>query len=538
MTPPESILLPSQEALLLRLQHISLYGEQLILLIGEQGAGKTTMINALLNELDEHSLALVTCPKHCDSDEIRRKVLIQLLKDPVFDDELALPDSLQQAADTLPRAICIVIDDADFLPYEIWAECLALSQLSLAETSIRVICTTADQFLPSLLAQLSSIQTELLLPISIDPLSLEERQSLYDALLLRSEQAPFIVQDIVLSKLSSQKGTPQEVVSQLELALTDNGSLVPKRKSISKMKWTGVFLFLATFVGAMVFLLMPKSSLVVKTNEISQVIEVQNDTFVGAEEKAQQSEALMRKRERLVVQVTGSRSKESDIVSTTGNTIAQMPIVIAKEEPLGLDASVILQAGEAGLKATEIEAYSIAPSIGFSQQVASQKPVLLNQTEVNREASKRDETQVSASTIQVDAKDNVLQTPTSFSTKVLLGVLENTAVESKKQQSSIVWPILVSVMPTQGYTLQLANVTKIETLYRILTKVKDVEGLSVAQYKQGWLVLVGQFGEKEFANKKSLYLIDKYYINKPWVRRWTDLNEYELQVSVPSREIQ
>ena len=71
-----STLLPSQEALLNRLQHISLYGQQLIVLTGEEGAGKTTLVTALLTELEEFSSALVICPKYCDSAEIRRKILV------------------------------------------------------------------------------------------------------------------------------------------------------------------------------------------------------------------------------------------------------------------------------------------------------------------------------------------------------------------------------------------------------------------------------------------------------------------------------
>ena len=80
----DSILLPSQENLVQRLQHVSLYGSQLLVVTGQNGSGKTTLITSLISELDEFSSALVLCPKHCDNSEIRRKILVQLLTDPVF----------------------------------------------------------------------------------------------------------------------------------------------------------------------------------------------------------------------------------------------------------------------------------------------------------------------------------------------------------------------------------------------------------------------------------------------------------------------
>lgn len=82
MVATEELLLPSQEALLQRLQHLACYGQQLVLLQGQAGAGKTRLLTALANVLDEHNLALVSCPQHADAAEIRRKLLIQLLPDP------------------------------------------------------------------------------------------------------------------------------------------------------------------------------------------------------------------------------------------------------------------------------------------------------------------------------------------------------------------------------------------------------------------------------------------------------------------------
>ncbi|WP_299006328.1 ATP-binding protein [uncultured Shewanella sp.] len=469
MTPSESILLPSQEALLLRLQHISLYGDQLILLMGEQGSGKTTMITALLDTLEDHSLALITCPQYCDSHEIRRKILIQLLNDPIFDDELALPDSLLQAAQSLPKALCIVIDDADYLPHEIWNECLALIQLSLPNTDIRVVCTANNALLSSLSTQVSAIQTQSLLPMSISPLPLVERQSLYNTLLSLNGQGACIDIDSIFEKLSAQSGTPAEVLALFELSKQNEEELVssdPKASAKVMPKWMSL-----TLVTAVVF-----------------------------------------------------------VVSVTAMGLWMLKLPIDGQDnsalltPKPLDPVPNLQSITTvnSQKEWDFKADK-AWSVDHDEGMAS-VPLKVEKRPVER-AMKSDEP-IQAEILTNSGNEQELKEG------------KKAAVESGAEQPLIVWPTLLSIRPTQGYTLQLANVTKIETLYRLLTRVKDVKDLSIARYNKGWLVLAGQFDEKEFANKSSLYLIEKYNINKPWVRRWADLRAYELQVSVPSREIQ
>ncbi|MDN5370275.1 MAG: DamX protein, partial [Shewanella sp.] len=108
----EQLLLPSQEALLYRLQHLACYGEQLVLLTGAVGAGKTTLITALANELEDYNLALVACPQHASAAEIRRKIIMQLLPDPLFDDETPLVDTLLRFVPQLQKPLHILLDDA------------------------------------------------------------------------------------------------------------------------------------------------------------------------------------------------------------------------------------------------------------------------------------------------------------------------------------------------------------------------------------------------------------------------------------------
>jgi DamX protein len=219
LTTSGLLLLPTQEALVQRLQHITSYSEQLLVLCGEKGAGKSTLTAALASELEDYNSALIVCPQHADSAEIRRKILVQLISAPIFDDERPLMDTVLRIQSSLKKPLHIIIDDADYLPKDIWAECILLSQIQCAGKSVAVTMTVEPNFWRTLMADLTDETRSLLLQVTIEPLPSAERDGLYQSLLLRSQKTPFIPREIIHKQLEKQNGTPKEVVDLLTLAL-------------------------------------------------------------------------------------------------------------------------------------------------------------------------------------------------------------------------------------------------------------------------------------------------------------------------------
>ena len=215
------LLLPTQEALVQRLQHTASYSGQLLLLSGLKGSGKSTLSLALASELDEHNSALVLCPLHADPAEIRRKILVQLISSPIFDDEMPLMDTVMRIQSTLTKPLHIIIDDAHLLPKSLWAECILLSQMRCAGANIAVTMAIDSEYLTKVMAELSEEMQQMLLPISIEPLPIAERDGLYQSLLLRSGCTPFIPRSIIHQQLEKQSGTPEEVVELLNLAIAE-----------------------------------------------------------------------------------------------------------------------------------------------------------------------------------------------------------------------------------------------------------------------------------------------------------------------------
>ncbi len=231
LTAPGLLLLPTQEALVQRLQHIASYSEQLLVLCGDKGAGKSTLVAALASELDDYNSALVLCPQHADSAEIRRKILVQLISAPIFDDERPLMDTVLRIQSSLDKPLHIIIDDAHLLPNDIWAECILLSQIRCAGKPVAVTMTIEPIFWRSLTADLADKTRALLLQVNIEPLPIAERDGLYQSLLLRSQKTPFIPREIIHKQLEKQLGTPKEVVDLLTLAL-ESPEAMQKPKSM------------------------------------------------------------------------------------------------------------------------------------------------------------------------------------------------------------------------------------------------------------------------------------------------------------------
>ncbi|ABV38867.1 sporulation domain protein [Shewanella sediminis HAW-EB3] len=481
MTLKDSILLPSQETLLQRLQHVSLYGQQLLVVTGAYGSGKTTLVTSLLNELDEFSSALVTCPKHSDCSEIRRKILVQLLSEPVFDDELPLPETLLRLSGALPQASCIVLDDAHYLPMEIIAECIVLSQLSIPGKSLSVALTTTADFFEDLVTQLPEQQQEILLSINIDPLTFQEREALYYTLLSRSEQVPFTPREIVKEQLAKQSGNPQEVVNLLELALHGEPDIPVSRQ------WNKLAL-----VGGMILLSLVLGYVLLSTEDKGGDLQTLEKTVLEPELKPS---FLYQYGERLLA----------------GYFVVHQTLPVTSFEEIE------------SLSETQVQV----------QEDATPEPTVSDDSEALTE--KKIEPALSDSTNEASVIEEFKGLADIESTQLISAEIGE--IRADNGEASSLPDRLNNEYIVTGYTLQLASVRQIKSLYNILERLQGETDIKVARYKQRWVVLFGHFDTSVLAHQKAEDIVEKYQLNAPWVRPWKNLVDYELQDSLPARDI-
>lgn len=471
----DSILLPSQETLVQRLQHVSLYGQQLIVVTGGRGSGKTRLITSLVNELEEFSSALVTCPKHCDSSEIRRKILIQLFSEPVFDDEISLSETILRLVSSMPQASFIVLDDAHYLPMELVAECIVLSQLRLPGKTISLTLTCELDFFDELESQLPETLKESLLSINIDPLLIQEREALYYTLLSRSEQDPFTPREIVRNQLEKQTGTPQEVVNLLELSLNGLTEKVVANKW-SKPVIAGVSILFSLLLASYYL-------------------------FSPSEVNGTSSVALT------VIEPDSASSP----LSLYGERVLAGYFVLHHRLAEGREDSQVPEPEEL----TELITGSLEGDSHEAQVKSSE------------------EQSQSAADIQATGGGG----PESFKMETFKGLEEFEAIELEKEEDNFPIEEVHEKRTLTGYTLQLASVRKIKSLNNILAEIEGEQDIQLARHGERWIILLGHFQTFAAANEKSRALMQKYRLNSLWTREWKNLVEYQLEEGLDANDI-
>lgn len=481
MTFQGSVLLPSQEALIQRLHHIASYSEQLLVLSGSRGSGKTTLVTALATDFDDSNAALMICPMHAENGEIRRKILVQLMSSPIFDDEIPLAETLLRVASTQKKPLHIIIDDAHLLPKTLWAECIILNQIQCAGKAIAVTLTVPPEFLADLLPQLPDALRRQLLPVSVDALTLPEREALYQTLLRYSEQNPFTPREIVRAQLEKQTGTPQEVVNLLALALHSEPAKLPAWHQYKTAGIMSLSLLLTFVIGLCLWKMLADN-----TDEID-IVAVTHPVQGSAEFMDYGKRTLtpyFEQRQQGLLFALTSQSQSWEETADTANAavdsaVATDPLAqFHGEEANGEDAENLTQAN------------------------VQAEDAILAETDV--------------------------ENPQQPST--VLDTAENTSPVAKVSAFN-------ATKPAQGYTVQLASVSTIQSLAATLADLSGVDDIRIARYKRRWVVLAGEYPNATTANAAAKKLMQDYHLGQPWVRQWTELDQYQLQENMPSREI-
>ncbi|MCL1143547.1 AAA family ATPase [Shewanella gaetbuli] len=493
-----TLLLPSQEELVQRLLHSANYSGQLQLLCGTKGTGKSTLTTVLASELEEHNSALVLCPPHAEAAEIRRKILVQLISSPIFDDEMPLLDTFLRIQSTLSKPLHIIIDDAHLLPKTLWAECILLSQMQCAGANIAITMAIDSHFLSELMAELSEDMREILLPLFIEPLTIAERDGLYQSLLLRSGYTPFIARGIIHNQLEQQSGTPLEVVKLLELAITEPEKAPAKKFTLIKsISFIGVLL-LASGGGYFLW----NANATVSSKVMTHQIEL---TATQQLRKQHANEVIHQFATKLVAPVDRWLPSRVDKIAPS------LIIVAPQSEQMLIHQSDVPSQPQTQSQVQQRSQTDI-PSLGDNSDSLSQNFQKIDQQAI---ATQAEPTQRQLATVDLASAQSVSVGGVSIPDEINENDTTPVAIDS--------------VLPTfKGYTLQLASVRDKKSLSRIVNKLASEEGMYLAEYKHRHIILFGQFNSLAEAQSQAERLKQQGF-NSPWLRKWQDLDEYTIQ---------
>ncbi|QSX37034.1 ATP-binding protein [Shewanella sedimentimangrovi] len=462
MTDSTSILLPTQEALLERLLYVASYSPQLRVLSGTKGVGKSTLVTALVSELEEYNSALVICPMHVSAAEIRRKILIQLLADPLFDDEVPLTETLLRLAADFSRPIHIAIDDAHFMPLELWAECLLLSEIRCGGRPISVTLTSEPDMLESLSSSLAPEQRELILQISIESLPMAEREALYFTLMSRSDSLPYVPREIVKAQLEKQSGSPADVVNLLRKALEPETAAIKAHKPLWWVVAAAVVM-LTVAIGWFWPADKPATQWPTLTGEaIPWGEKLLQGYFAERQQKVEDEQELVSHEQ---TEAERAEPQEDNIVA----------VADAVEDEQGMASELL------------------ADAQAVAQVQTGELPEVENGTPV---------------------VELIPSSPPQ----------ETEQVAQTQEEQEVGMP---PVFPVEGFTLQLATVSKRSSIPRVLKMLpKDVSPI-LARYRQQIVILVGQYDSMEQARQEAEALSRHNPKLSPWIRNWRHLAQYQ-----------
>jgi len=256
MVVRQLIALSSQLQLLDRLQHHIYLSSSLIFVSGEQGTGKSTLLELLANRVPGNvQEAFIQLNEQLTEEQIRQQIIVQLYEKPLFDasDSLFSSISLLQEkypADT-PRLI--IFDNAHCLSEQLLAELqelIARKEL-LGGCEINVLLLADEEHNRQMLssAKQNKYSVSPCLEFKLEALTIEESDSLFKHILRQADYQPQIQhQDALAKKLKGCAGIPQKIIKLAEQITA--GELQSEAPSWLKTRLPAVLLMFALLAVA------------------------------------------------------------------------------------------------------------------------------------------------------------------------------------------------------------------------------------------------------------------------------------------------
>ncbi|WP_055732934.1 ATP-binding protein [Agarivorans gilvus] len=211
--------LQSQERLRDRLITQIRFKAKLICVSGKAGSGKSSLANAVLENASFAHLALLSAAKG-DDGRVRRELLQQLVKDPLFNQDDPLFESYQRNVKESHSPLLIVIDDAQALSEQVLTELVEFyqhyNQLYQHDMSLLLFAEPNSGFN----AQLDALSNQVLY-FDVAPLSEGEALQLASLLFNRAEYvAEFENQQAIEQHISSAQGNPRLIYQFVDQIVT------------------------------------------------------------------------------------------------------------------------------------------------------------------------------------------------------------------------------------------------------------------------------------------------------------------------------
>ena len=520
MVVRQLITLPSQLQLLDRLQHHIYLSSSVIFVSGEQGSGKSTILEQLANKLpDDVQEAFIQLKEPLLEPQIRQQIITQLYNDPLFDAQDSLFSSvlLLQEKQQIEAPRLIILDNAQFLSPQLLTELTELvaqkERLGINEINVLLLAPEENNL------QMFSAANQVCacLEFKLDALDRNEASNLLNHVF---KQAGYLHQienqDAILKQLNICQGTPQKIIELGDQIVA--GKLINNDASWFRTRLPAIALMflllivaggLASYLYPLFIKQSPKIMVANKKPIDKKLIKTIDMTLPT-------SNALT------------TKSKQSDLVESVAANWNEKPRPNIEENSL--------QVGLHNKEKKEIKIVTTAKTENATQinESLEEKPSE-EKVDVQDNQKLQDIQNKEVLTVKnlTEKKEIVIDQNVEQQAKVILPI-ENKKSEKKIDSIFTKKSELLSISPSH-YTLQLAGMASEVTLQRFISTYGRPKGnlhiyQSIRNNKPWYVVIFGDYNTHNAAEKASKALPASLANLDSWIKKY-ELVHQDLQLN-------
>jgi DamX protein len=495
----------SQTQLSERLRHLTQFSSHLLLVSGESGSGKSTVLRYYV-ESDFNQKTITIDAQQCHDDAALRTLLLQQISyDGRFNPHIPLVDSLPLFAQELEYELMVCIDNAMALSAASVAEFAQLVELSLnnrISIKVNIILFAESKWVDITMLQFAKSATNVLeLEMTeLDPqAAVKFVQQQFDN---AGYKPTFVNQDAINRQIEACQGNPGELtkcaqaIMQGQVYNSDSAATIVTSKSTKKVNKS---FYLAGIIAGLLVLGSAGSFLYdAYLTEQQQAADNMSDGSLQGDlaDMAMVDSDMDNNR------ATTDVGIDTDNNGNTSSHATDMssPQIFAsdwdEEMPTEIGQTITLT----------------APAVEKSTVVTQKQRVVIDDAAVNKMLAKQN---TANSSVVVDSKADINE----VNNDVIKSVASSPTLIAGKD-----W---VMAQPAKNYTFQIAGLSRETQLKQYLNENELPENIwtyeTLRNSKPWYVVLYGSFSSVEEANAAKLKLPATVQKDKPWLKRFKQI---------------
>lgn len=478
----------SQTQLCERLRHLTQFSSHLLLVSGEPGSGKSTILQTYLDsDFNQKTIAIRAQTQH-DEAGVREQILQQITYDGRFNPQLSLLEALPLLANQIEQEITICIDDAQLLPESIIAEFIQLVEYSLQNRisiNINLILFANIDWVTKVMTRFAKSATNIL-ELEVAALDPQAALQFVDQQFAQAGYKPtFVNQDAINRQIEACQGNPAALTLCAQAIMRGEVYTPEKGAATDSVQGTGNgkrSFYLAAIIASLLL--------------IGSAV-----TFLYDAYQSEQTSSAEASNNPTEVELDDSM---------TAQPVAEMnePTLLAsnwdEELPTDIEKTITLTKGP-------------------EPEAEDKTRVIVDDAAVNKiiakQTTKEQAQLVTAPQTEAEVKTEVKTTATAIGSDAQQPIIKDKGILTEKA--------LIMAQPAKNYTFQIAGLSHPEQLERYLNEHKLTEQIYTYQTlrnnKPWYVVLYGSFSSVEQANAAKSKLPIKVQKAQPWMKTFSQI---------------